>query len=44
MKGDGVKETLAGVSKLILKFLADKYGGGAIEDSAGRSTHTFSRS
>ena len=31
MKGDGVKETLAGVSKLVLKFLADKYGGGTIE-------------
>jgi signal recognition particle receptor subunit beta len=31
MKGEGVKETLAGVSKLVLKFLADKYGGGAIE-------------
>jgi signal recognition particle receptor subunit beta len=31
MKGEGVKETLAGVSKLVLKFLADKYGGGTIE-------------
>ncbi|HET8901921.1 MAG TPA: ADP-ribosylation factor-like protein [Holophagaceae bacterium] len=31
MKGEGVKETLAGVSKLVLKSLADKYGGGAIE-------------
>ena len=34
MKGEGVKETLAGVSKLVLKFLADKYGGGAIEAPA----------
>lgn len=31
MKGEGVKETLAGVSKLVLKSLADKYGGGTIE-------------
>ncbi len=31
MKGEGVKETLAGVAKLVLKFLADKYGGGVIE-------------
>src|SRR5690348_5955100 len=31
MKGEGVKETLDGVSKLVLKSLADKYGGGAIE-------------
>jgi signal recognition particle receptor subunit beta len=34
MKGEGVKETLAGVSKLVLKFLADKYGGGSIEAPA----------
>lgn len=34
MKGEGVKETLAGVSKLVLKFLADKYGGGSIEPPA----------
>jgi hypothetical protein len=34
MKGEGVKETLAGVSKLVLKYLADKYGGGAIEAPA----------
>ncbi|HTL98655.1 MAG TPA: hypothetical protein VL181_07610 [Holophagaceae bacterium] len=34
MKGEGVKETLAGVSKLVLKFLADKYGGGAVEAPA----------
>ena len=31
MKGEGVKETLAGVSKLVLKFLAEKYGGGVVE-------------
>jgi mutual gliding-motility protein MglA len=31
MKGEGVKETLAGVAKLVLKSLADKYGGGVIE-------------
>ena len=34
MKGEGVKETLAGVSKMVLKSLADKYGGGAIEAPA----------
>ena len=32
--GVGVRETLAGVSKLVLKFLADKYGGGTIETPA----------
>ncbi len=34
MKGEGVKETLAGVSKLVLKSLAEKYGGGTIEAPA----------
>lgn len=34
MKGEGVKETLAGVSKLVLKSLAEKYGGGSIEPPA----------
>ena len=34
MKGEGVKETLAGVSKLVLKHLAEKYGGGVIETPA----------
>ncbi len=31
MKGEGVKETLSGVAKLVLKSLADKYGGGVVE-------------
>ena len=31
MNGEGVRETLSGVAKLVLKFLADKYGGGVVE-------------
>lgn len=32
MKGEGVRETLTGVAKLVLKHLAEKYGGGSIEE------------
>ncbi len=32
MRGEGVKETLTGVAKLVLKSLADKYGGGVVEE------------
>ena len=32
MRGEGVKETLTGVAKLVLKSLADKYGGGIVEE------------
>jgi hypothetical protein len=31
MKGEGVKETLSGVAKLVLKSLAEKYGGGVVD-------------
>ncbi len=31
MKGEGVRETLTGVAKLVLKHLAEKYGGGVVE-------------
>ena len=34
MNGEGVRETLSGVAKLVLKFLADKYGGGVVEAPA----------
>lgn len=34
MNGDGVRETLSGVAKLVLKYLADKYGGGVVEAPA----------
>jgi hypothetical protein len=34
MKGEGVRETLTGVSKLVLKHLAEKYGGGVVEAPA----------
>lgn len=33
MKGDGVKETLSGVAKLVLKSLAEKYGGGTVDST-----------
>jgi hypothetical protein len=32
MRGEGVKETLTGVAKLVLKTLAERYGGGVVED------------
>ena len=32
MRGEGVKETLTAVAKLVLKSLADKYGGGVVEE------------
>jgi hypothetical protein len=32
MKGEGVRETLTGVAKLVLRHLAEKYGGGTIEE------------
>jgi mutual gliding-motility protein MglA len=32
VRGEGVKETLTGVAKLVLKSLAEKYGGGIVED------------
>ena len=31
MRGEGVRETLTGVAKLVLKHLAEKYGGGVEE-------------
>ncbi len=31
MKGEGVKDTLSGVAKLVLKSLAEKYGGGTVD-------------
>ncbi len=34
MKGEGVRETLSGVAKLVLKYLAEKYGGGVVEAPA----------
>ena len=34
MRGDGVKETLTGVARLVLKHLAEKYGGGVVEEPA----------
>ena len=32
MRGEGVKETLTGVARLVLKCLAEKYGGGVVEE------------
>ena len=32
MRGEGVRETLTGVAKLVLKSLAEKYGGGVVEE------------
>nr|WP_306672393.1 hypothetical protein [Geothrix fuzhouensis] len=32
MRGEGVKETLTGVARLVLKSLAEKYGGGVVEE------------
>ncbi len=32
MRGEGVKETLTGVAKLVLRSLADRYGGGVVEE------------
>jgi hypothetical protein len=32
MRGEGVKETLTGVAKLVLRSLAEKYGGGVVEE------------
>jgi hypothetical protein len=32
MRGEGVKETLTAVAKLVLKSLAEKYGGGIVEE------------
>lgn len=34
MRGEGVKETLSGVARLVLKHLAEKYGGGVVEEPA----------
>ncbi len=34
MRGEGVKETLTGVARLVLKHLAEKYGGGVVEEPA----------
>ena len=31
MRGEGVRETLTGVAQLVLRSLADKYGGGVVE-------------
>lgn len=35
MRGEGVRETLMGVAKLVLQSLADRYGGGVVEEPAG---------
>ena len=32
MRGEGVRETLTGVAKLVLKSLAERYGGGVVEE------------
>jgi len=32
MRGEGVKETLTGVAKLVLRSLAERYGGGVVEE------------
>ena len=32
MRGEGVRETLTGVAKLVLRSLAEKYGGGVVEE------------
>jgi len=32
MRGEGVRETLTGVARLVLKSLAEKYGGGVVEE------------
>jgi hypothetical protein len=32
MRGEGVKETLTGVARLVLKSLAERYGGGVVEE------------
>ncbi len=34
MRGEGVKDTLTGVARLVLKHLAEKYGGGVVEEPA----------
>jgi signal recognition particle receptor subunit beta len=34
MRGEGVKETLTGMAKLVLRSLAEKYGGGVVEEPA----------
>mgnify|MGYP000111892405 CR=1 FL=1 len=34
MRGEGVRETLTGVAKLVLRSLAEKYGGGVVEEPA----------
>jgi signal recognition particle receptor subunit beta len=34
MRGEGVKETLTGVARLVLRHLAEKYGGGVVEEPA----------
>ncbi|HEX7553982.1 MAG TPA: hypothetical protein VF378_10535, partial [Geothrix sp.] len=34
MRGEGVRETLTGVAKLVLKSLAERYGGGVVEEPA----------
>jgi signal recognition particle receptor subunit beta len=34
MRGEGVKETLTGVARLVLKSLAERYGGGVVEEPA----------
>jgi mutual gliding-motility protein MglA len=34
VRGEGVRDTLLGVAKLVLKHLADRYGGGMVEASA----------
>ncbi len=41
MRGEGVKETLTGVAKLVLKSLAEKYGGGVVEEPAALMSGPF---
>jgi hypothetical protein len=41
MRGEGVKETLTGVARLVLKSLAERYGGGVVEEPAALSGGPF---
>jgi signal recognition particle receptor subunit beta len=41
MRGEGVKETLTGVARLVLKSLAERYGGGVVEDPPALSGGPF---
>jgi signal recognition particle receptor subunit beta len=41
MRGEGVRETLTGVAKLVLKSLAERYGGGVVEEPAALTGGPF---